>query len=65
MLRANPCKEGALEAIEAAEHYHVHCYDDALGWDAADAEIAAMLREFADDELRHKAFIHEQLAVAV
>lgn len=62
MLRANPCKEGALEALAAAEHYHTHCYDDALRWDVEDAEVAAMLREFAADEQRHKEFVVAQMA---
>ena len=65
MLRANPCKEGALEALEAAEHYHVHCYADALTWEVADAEVAAMLHEHAADEQRHQALIREQIAVMV
>jgi len=64
MLRANPCKEGALEALAAAEHYHTLCYDAAVQWDVADAEIAAMLREFAADEHRHKEFIIAQMTVA-
>lgn len=65
MLRANPCKEGELDALQAAEHYHAKCYDDALRWDVADAEVAAMIREHAADEARHMAFIKEQIAVAV
>lgn len=65
MLHANPCKEGALEALAAAEHYHEHCYDDALQWDAGDADVAAMIRSFAADEQRHREFIHEQMLAAV
>lgn len=65
MLHANPCKEGELDALQAAEHYHSKCYDDALMWDVPEAEIATMIREFAADERRHKAFIREQITVAV
>ncbi len=64
MLKASPCKEGALEALAAAEHYHTHCYGQAMQWDVDDREIVAMLREFAADEQRHKEFIQRELTVA-
>ncbi len=65
MLRANPCKEGALEAIAAAENYHAHTYATALTWDVSDDEIAAMLRSFAADEERHREFVLKALTVVV
>lgn len=65
MLRANPCRAGAFEALAAAEHYHHYTYDAAMRWDTGDAELAAMLREFAADEARHRAFVEEQAGVAV
>lgn len=65
MLQANPCREGAFEALAAAEHYHHYTYDEALRWDTGDTELTAMLREFAADEARHRAFVVEQAGVAV
>lgn len=63
MLHANPCREGTLDALSAAEHYHNHVYAEALRWELHDAQLAAMLREFAADEARHKEFVAQQLAV--
>lgn len=65
MLHANPCREGALEALAAAEHYHAHAYREALGWKAGEAEVEATLREFAADEERHREFFAQQAALAV
>lgn len=64
MLRANPCKEGALEALAAAEHYHTHVYSGALEWEVDDADLASMIRAFAADEERHREFIAGQLVAA-
>lgn len=65
MLHANPCREGALEALVDAEHYHNHEYGLAVQWGVEDAEVAAMLREHQTDEARHQAFLHEQTAAMV
>ena len=65
MLRANPCREGSLEALADAEHYHGFQYDLALRWDVSEPEVAAMIREHAADEARHQLFMREQMVVGV
>jgi hypothetical protein len=61
MLHANPCREGAIEALADAEHYHNYQYAQALRWDVADAEVAEMLRAHAADEARHQTFMRERM----
>lgn len=65
MLHANPCREGTLEALAAAEHYHTLTYEDALSWPHGDADLSALLREFAADEMRHREFVTTQMAACV
>jgi rubrerythrin len=59
---ARPCCKGALEALEAAEHYHELRYRAVTEWDVGDRDIAAMLAAFAEDERRHQEYVMSRLA---
>lgn len=52
---------GALHAMQTAEHYHNRRYDEAVEWDIAVADLAKMLGRFDSDERRHLAFIEARL----
>ncbi len=64
-IRSQRGTQGALHAMETAEHYHNRHYDEAVAWDVGDAELAQMLQQFDDDEKRHLAFIEERLGKKV
>lgn len=56
--------EGALSALEAAEHYHSFRYLAARTWDVDDEEVTATLDAFAADEERHQEYVALKLAMA-
>lgn len=60
-VRSRGGTEGALQAMETAEHLHNRRYKEAIGWDVGDETLAFDIRRFAGDERRHLDYVEARL----